>query len=593
MSPNPNLAEALKCLEKRWSIIPIEPKGKKPLIPWVKYQTELASREVVEGWWRQWPEANVGIVTGKISNLVVIDIDIPGKEDQILEIAPTGRIAQTGSGGKHLFYQYPLEGHRAGSPGIKNRVKMLDGVDVRGDGGYVVAPPSVHPSGGLYSWVSQETSGRVSERLLKMLLDGGQEHQPPQDGEHWLTELLCNGADIGERNNACTRLAGYLASKRFPKDVAFSMLQLWNSTVNSEPLAAAEVQTVIESVFKKNKQSFKGRGRSRDLTLTPFWPYMTEHVNATVDWVIDGWLPDQTIAFLVAAPGSFKTWLLLDLALSVASGTDFLGMFPTNQSGPVLLFQQEDHHGGIAQRLNTIFCSKFSPSLKYENGRMQMNFGPNLPIYIHPDRSLHFDNENIMDMLEAKIAEIRPKLVLIDPLYSAVSMDEYMARSTERMFRLKTLRDEYGCTFVIAHHTKKKAPASPQSSDREDLWGTQFLNAFLETGWQIRATKQPNCILVRRHFKVSENKEELYLKFQIDTDKPSYKVTVEDAVQENMSDQREERVLEALEQGPKRHGELSNQLEIKASSLSRVLERMVQAGIILRDDNKIYHLPSK
>src|SRR5690606_11586929 len=97
--------------------------------------------------------------------------------------------------------------------------------------------------------------------------------------------------------------------------------------------------------------------------------------------------------------------------------------------------------------------------------------------------------------------ELRPALVILDPLYSAAMTDDYMTKSAEQMLRLKIIRDRYGCSFLVAHHTTKHA----DSMERSRLWGSQFLNALLETGWQVKRSENDGSIIVRRHFKDTQN----------------------------------------------------------------------------------------
>jgi hypothetical protein len=125
---------------------------------------------VVKQWWHRWLLANVGVRTGAVSGLVVIDIDPQhGGLETIRRIhaehpLPQGLRVRTGSGGWHLYFAHP--GHR-----ISNSAGTVlgPGVDVRGDGGYVIAPPSNHVSGGKYRWVGQwklpDLPAHLSERL--------------------------------------------------------------------------------------------------------------------------------------------------------------------------------------------------------------------------------------------------------------------------------------------------------------------------------------------------------------------------------------------------------------------------------------------
>lgn len=142
------LDAALEYEERGWSVIPLEPKGKKPLVPWEKYQKERASREQITRWWIDSPLANVGVVTGEVSGIVVIDIDGDNARKIFKDTFP-GDFSETPTvrtgKGWHLYFQHP-------GRLIPNRTGVLPGVDVRGDGGYVVAPPSIHPNKREYKW---------------------------------------------------------------------------------------------------------------------------------------------------------------------------------------------------------------------------------------------------------------------------------------------------------------------------------------------------------------------------------------------------------------------------------------------------------
>jgi Bifunctional DNA primase/polymerase, N-terminal len=130
--------------------------------------TRLASTDpgMVGQWWRRWPQANVGLVTGRRFDVLDLDGD-QGVEAlrATLQIAPwehPGPVARTGSGGWHLL---------SAPTGLGNRVRLLAGVDWRGRGGLIVAPPSRHASGRRYAWVRLLTAAlpEVPAELRRLL----------------------------------------------------------------------------------------------------------------------------------------------------------------------------------------------------------------------------------------------------------------------------------------------------------------------------------------------------------------------------------------------------------------------------------------
>jgi hypothetical protein len=155
------LDAALAYVRRGWAVFPCERGGKRPLGRLVPHglKDATADPERVRAWWTEEPEANVAIATGAPSGLFVVDLDGPQGEDSygVLLVdhqalcfgpRPDGATVRTPGGGWHLYARLEA-GHRV--PNSAGRI--APGLDVRGDGGYVVAPPSVHPSGGRYVWV--------------------------------------------------------------------------------------------------------------------------------------------------------------------------------------------------------------------------------------------------------------------------------------------------------------------------------------------------------------------------------------------------------------------------------------------------------
>lgn len=119
----------------------------------------------IRRWWRRWPNANVGVATGAASGVAVVDVDpIAGGRWSLEAIRDAGHdlpvtlLAFTGEGGFHLFYAMPAGVRVRNTAGrLPNMVGDVPGIDLRGDGGYVVAAPSVHASGRRYRWADRAT----------------------------------------------------------------------------------------------------------------------------------------------------------------------------------------------------------------------------------------------------------------------------------------------------------------------------------------------------------------------------------------------------------------------------------------------------
>ena len=138
---------AIGHLRAGFSVIPLRPRDKRPLIPWADFQRRRATETEARAWWGADPEAGIAFVCGRVSSLVVLDEDPRNGGDQSLAAFPfpAGPTVRTGSSGRHFYFAH------SGEP-IPKIPSLLPGVDVQGEGSYVVAPPSIHPNGTAYAW---------------------------------------------------------------------------------------------------------------------------------------------------------------------------------------------------------------------------------------------------------------------------------------------------------------------------------------------------------------------------------------------------------------------------------------------------------
>lgn len=248
---NIKLDQALYYAEKlRWSVIPAG-ENKIPLIEWKKYQTTRATKEEITEWFTKNPKANIGIVTGEISNLIVVDIDPRhGGTDKELGKVITVK-SKTGGAGWHYFFQY--------EEGIQNHTGVKPGIDVRAEGGYVIVPPSISTAGE-YEWLMSPQANTPIAPLPDFVKELIKKSSSQQSGKSkWNSELL-NGVDVGKRNDSAASVAGKLL-KNFPEEewesVAWPLLQSWNKAKNAEPLSEEELKKVFESIKKKEEANNK------------------------------------------------------------------------------------------------------------------------------------------------------------------------------------------------------------------------------------------------------------------------------------------------------------------------------------------------
>jgi hypothetical protein len=236
---NAKLQLALSYWDRGWSVIPVHPNDKRPAIDWKQYQQVSATREQVQRWFTDRPDANIGIVTGLISNLTVVDIDgaeglhALGAADIVLP--PETYIVQTPKG-LHFYYRYQPKPH--------TQAGLLEKVDIRNDGGFVVAAGST-----IYGKTYRVHTGK-DPFILGDLFNHIERH-PSQQTQHssgnWVSELLQNGSGSGNRNSDIARLCGYM-KKLHGSDIVAQIALMYNECRCNPPLPEHEVMTIVRSI---------------------------------------------------------------------------------------------------------------------------------------------------------------------------------------------------------------------------------------------------------------------------------------------------------------------------------------------------------
>lgn len=247
-------AAARAYLRRGWSVVPVWPGGKQPAVAWQDYQHRLPTEAEVTEWYRRWPAAGVGVITGYVSGLVVLDVDVGhGGGHSLRRLTarhgplPPTVAARSGGGGTHVYFAHPE------FETVRNRAGLRPGLDLRGDGGFVVAPPSRHPSGTRYAWLpGQGPEDRLPAPLpgwLLTLVRGGRGVRLGHPPAHWRA-LVTEGVAEGTRNTTIASLAGKLLWHGLDPDVVTELLLCWNRVRCRPPLSDAEVVRTVDSITR-------------------------------------------------------------------------------------------------------------------------------------------------------------------------------------------------------------------------------------------------------------------------------------------------------------------------------------------------------
>lgn len=361
-TPNEFLSAALRYNTKGFSVIPVHPRSKAPIpTGWQRYSTTRSTKEEIERWWTDRPNANIGFALGPASGtdgryLFVVDQDVLKDANHVPILNEDGSFKQkgdisgcpatlsqtTGSGGKQFFYWAPL-GYVIGN----SKPRPL--IDVKGLKGQVLVPPSVHPNGNSYVWdmdeLSRDTIAEFPQDALDALL-GRKAPWAPSSQE------VLGGVPIGLglRHMGIAQVAGtYLRGARTPEAIALarSALYTWDKEMNKSPEPWHERKLELDKSFDgilalemtkpkmfPPKQDSRG---SRSVTVR-FSDIQTEEIH----WLWPERIALGKLTLFVGDPNVGKSLLTSDIAAIISKGRMWPVDNTESQIGDVILLSAED-----------------------------------------------------------------------------------------------------------------------------------------------------------------------------------------------------------------------------------------------------------
>lgn len=222
------LNHALRYLALGFSVIPLRPNGKEPLIKWEEYQKRRPTEAEVRAWWTNTPNANIGIVLGKVSGVIVVDVDGQAGLNFAEKAGIESSVVSLTATGKHLWFKYNGEESRAIWKGTNEHEEVF----LRSDELQVVAPPSVHPNGRRYRWSLPVFLGVDKLSAFPMELGNAAVEKPGSPlakPEVWMDEALEDFKN-GHVANTLVSILGKFRAHNFSENSAFLFLKPYNTS---------------------------------------------------------------------------------------------------------------------------------------------------------------------------------------------------------------------------------------------------------------------------------------------------------------------------------------------------------------------------
>jgi hypothetical protein len=444
----------------------------------------------IEAWFRERPGANLGILTGAESGLVVLDVDPRhGGNESLAQLErehgplPETVEALTGGGGRHILFRHP-------GGKIPSTAGFLPGLDIRADGGYFVAPPSVHASGRRYEWELSSEPGTV----------------PLAPMPAWLLDLVTKrigrasaeptaGGVIprGRRHVALIELSRKYARLGLKQDEIAALVKHARDTHCEDP-STADTDEEIEKTAGADVERFGPRASEEERSsperfriVESLGAYLALPVKARRAFV-PGVMFEQDFVLLAGMPYSGKSLLLIDLALALASGRQWIG-FETEQARVGAFFREIPQDSLLVRIAQLMAEEDLSgspretvlarlPELAAAAGLSDLPLFLAQPPWVTGRVSIENDLEALKDFCTSKKLDV----LILDPLSRLHFHDEDKSSEMAPVLScIDELREQLGLAVVLAHHTPK-AGTTPRGTGRflSDPTSNWFLSEISE-----------------------------------------------------------------------------------------------------------------
>ncbi|UYM16219.1 AAA family ATPase [Endozoicomonas euniceicola] len=435
---------------------------KTPRIGWKQYQDQAPTDTNIEHWVTLWPCCNWAIITGH--KVVVVDADSAAAVE-FIESGPVTRtpLRALTSKGKHYYY-------RVNPDNPVRNCAQKNKIDIRGAGGYVVAPGSTHADGTRYQWETDESYALDDLFDLPSLttddiaainsFDEGTEANTNQYvgnlgfsvSQYPVPHVGSSLAEGEGRNNAAASIVGQYIRQGVSLQQIKSLLDQWNAT-NTPPLSCNELNTTIASVARTHLNNHPESTIAIEPVMAQAPPFQFSHVTdllnsaGAINWLIKGFLEMDSLCVLFGEPACGKSFIAIDLACCIATGNSWHGK-SVKKMGAVFYIAGEGFNG-LSRRIM---------AWQQEHG---YSFAK-VPLYISQYSAALTDMVNahaVSQSIEETIHQTggeAPSLIVIDTLARNFGPADENGTKEMNLFINHIdhyFRQKYGCCVLVVHHT--------------------------------------------------------------------------------------------------------------------------------------------
>lgn len=324
----------------------------------------------------------------------------------------------------------------------------------------------------------------------------------------------------GDRSRVLWKLSNSLLEAGLAPGEIVVLLEntVWNKFEGDRGRLWADVNKAASRLSSNGQPHLEASQSKRRVRETKPWSISLDRYLAVESrdpqWMIEGLWSDKSHGIIAGEPKTRKSYLALDIALSVASGTDCLGTFPVRKSGPVVLIQEEVSDAEMRKRLRYIASSKdLGGTVEYSGDTVSVHLPDPVPVYLRNRQQFDLSNVESLEALTTEIEKVDPCLVILDPLQMMLGeLDEnkssHMRPVLQNLLRLK---EATGCGIMIIHHYAKSSATNPRSGGQR-MSGSHVLHAWCESALYL-SKPEPLVTHVEREFRNFEPMPDVEVEF--------------------------------------------------------------------------------
>lgn len=461
----------------------------------------------------------------------------------------------------------------------------------------------------LLHWDKTDLNHKTIARKVKHKITPKEKVKAGTDAEEILSNyrlstkvmnLLLGEAEEGRRSDVIWYLENKLSEAGMSPEEIIAVIKEsdWNKYQgrrDEDHRLRTELSKVIEKKVETKTRPDQKSMPVSGIRVESFSDVMS-NLRTSPGWQVPGFWMRNSHGIVAGEPKSFKSTLVMDMALSIASGKPFLNKYPVDETGPVLYIQNENAHWIMKDRFEKMLANKgLVGKINRSKDKLSVEFPPEVPFYMINQQSFMLSDADHQEYLEDLIKEMKPELVVLDPLYLMFQGDVSSAQDLFPILQwLLYLKNTYNVGICVIHHYNKSGE-SKRGGQR--MLGSTTLHGWIESAWYLQSVPVDEGdvaeVIMEREFRGAGLHHKLDINIEMaEIGVPEYNVEVQDYSREQPG-KNSNNILPDLEailtsRNGVTEGYLVNNTGYNAKQVREAVDSLINKDSAYRQSGKVY-----